>query len=165
MHSTNRIVTTFLNTLIGIMIVFSFGCSTGRDTVSQLNVRTDYRLDQVYTVVQPFYLFSENRHDPDKMERLVKLGYNTTPTNLVNLDDYLSYSVNVDGVVMPGDKLKIISFRDSKVRGFGRFLKVNAVMVSGVHRGRLVELSSISKNAEYGYSVFLDPDCVQADNE
>jgi hypothetical protein len=99
------------------------------------------------------------------MERLVKLEYNTTPTNLVNLDGYLSYSVNVDGVVMPGDMLRIVSIEDVKVRGFGRFVSVTALMVSGAHRGRLVELSSISKEERYGYSVFLDPDCLQAENE
>jgi hypothetical protein len=63
MNSSNRMVSTFLSIFIGTMVVFHFGCSTGRDMDSQLNDRTDYRLNQVYKVVQPFYLFSQNRHD------------------------------------------------------------------------------------------------------
>ena len=144
--------------MIGLLVS---GCRGGGDIAPKLGVETDYQIGTVYQLKQPVYLFKIDRADAKEVARLSRLGVGGTPTDVGEFRHYLSYSVNADGLMMPGDKLRVVYFSRSKVWRFGEFLHVHAAVLSGEQRGRTVRLSSISDDAGPGVRCFLDPNYLE----
>ena len=148
----------FLFSMIGIL---ASGCRGGADIAPKVGVETDYKIGNEYQLKQPVYLFKIDRADAKEVPRLSRLGVGGTPTNIGEFRKYLTYSINADGLMMPGDKLKVVDFSRSKIRRFGEFLNFYATVVSGEQQGRMVRLSSISDVSGPGVRCFLDPDYLE----
>jgi hypothetical protein len=148
----------FLFSMIGIL---ASGCRGGGDVAPKLGVETDYQIGTIYQLKKPVYLFKIDRADAKEVARLRRLGVGGTPTNVREFREYLSYSVNADGLMMPGDRLKVVKFSRSKVWRFGEFLNFYATVVSGEQQGRMVRLSSISDVSGPGVRCFLDADYLE----
>jgi hypothetical protein len=146
--------------MIGIL---ASGCRGGGNIAPKLGVETDYEIGKIYSLKQPVYLFKIDRADSKEVARLSRFGVGGTPTNVREFREYLSYSVNADGLMMPGDRLKVVKFSRIKVWRFGEFLNFYATVVSGEQQGRMVRLSSISDVSGPGVRCFLDPDYLEPD--
>lgn len=149
-----------LFSMIGIL---ASGCRGGGAIAPKPGVETDYQIGNIYRLRQPVYLFKIDRADSKEVPRLNRLGVGGTPTNVGDFRQYLSYSVNADGLMMPGDRLQVVKFSRIKVRSFGEFLNVHATVVSGEQQGRMVRLSSISDVSGPGVRCFLDPNYLEPD--
>jgi hypothetical protein len=164
MRTAIKVITsTTLSVLFSIIGFLVSGCRGGGNIAPKLWVETDYEVGKIYRMKQPVYLFKINRADAKEVARLSRFGVGGTPTDVREFREYLLYSVNADGIMMPGDRIKVIKFSRSKVWRFGEFLDFYATVVSGEQQGRMVRLSSISDDAGPGVRCFLDPDYLEPD--
>ncbi len=108
--------------------------------------------------MQPVFLFKTNRADSKETARLAKLGFGGTSFNLDEFNREAPNAPQVAGLLMPGDRIKITRFKQSKVPGLGTFFNVYAVVFSGENSGITARLDLISKEWGVGNRAFADPE-------
>ncbi len=124
---------------------------------SQHAGRTDYLIDQAYSLRTPVFIFSNNRSDPKELVFLAPLGFSGTPKTLDTFQKQAANNRQVAGLLHPGDTLRVVKFTKHRLFNVGRFLEAHAVITAGPHTGTSVELSMISKGGRPASTVFVDP--------
>jgi len=150
-----------MNGIYGLIVsVFIFGmsgCNTSRTvSVADVSARTDYQAGGIYTLQKPAFLFKHIKSDPDEIPIVSELGFSGTATNLVEFQEYSKTDSQVAGLLLAGDRIRVVKFIDNKFINIGNFLHVIAVVESGGMTGTTVELSMISKKRRPSYDVFVD---------
>jgi hypothetical protein len=144
------------------LIVCSFGlsaCNSSRVIgPAEYSARSDYAVDNVYTLQRPAFVFKYRKTDPKETPFLAPLGFSGTPLNLADFQRYALNGNQVLGLLLPGDSLRIVKFIENKFINLGEFLEVIAVVESGEQAGVIVELSMISRSRRPSYNIFVDPE-------
>lgn len=151
--------------LIAVVVLMVSGCLLTRDVTSEPKGRTDFIVGRVYRVKRPVFLFKTNRKDPKETAALAELGFSGTKKNLDEFRKEVPDSVQIAGLLMPGELIRVDKFMQTRVPDFGTFFNVFAVVDSGECKGKIVTLNLITKERRPMDHAFLDPEFLQLVDE
>lgn len=116
--------------------------------------RTNYESDVIYVLQKPAFLFFRQSHSKE-IPRLKSLGSSGTPSKL---DEFIKVAHEYSfyaGLMMAGERFRVVRFVDNKYHNIGNFLHVIAVVETGEFAGTTIRLDCMSTTGP-GSVVMID---------
>ena len=137
-----RIILIFLFPFLSLFLSACFNASkaVGPDIYAS---RTNYESDVIYVLQKPAFLFFRESHSKE-IPRLKSLGSSGTPSEL---DEFIKVAHEYSfytGLMMAGERFRVVRFVDNKYHNLGNFLHVIAVVETGEFAGTTIRLDCIS---------------------
>lgn len=118
--------------------------------------RTNYVADVTYVLQKPAFLFFRQSHSKE-IPRLKSLGSGGTPQELNEFKKVAHEFSFYSGLLMPGERVRVVEFVDNKYYNIGKFLHVIAVVETGEFTGTTIRLDCMSTTGP-GSVVMIDSD-------
>jgi hypothetical protein len=150
------ILTVSLTTLILVLTGCRFDPFV-KDVTSNPDGLTDFMVGKTYCLKLPAYLFTSDKNDTEAMRYLMPLGVGPAPDNLEEFRQVAPSKVNVAGLLLPGEKIRVNGYKKRHILDYETVFEVHAVIVSGDLVGNEVLVNDITKERRLTGHAFVDP--------
>src|SRR6266567_7527189 len=147
---------TFQNILLLWLSAGLVGCISSKDVTRQATERTDYVIGGTYALEKPVFLHKYDKADLRETPTLQKLGFSGTSTNLADFQQRDRNRIQVAGLMMPGDRVKIERLVEERSPTVGKILHVYAIVVAGESKDSIVDVTFVSKQDFHKSHIFRD---------
>ena len=129
-----------------------------RDVTRSPGQATDFVPGQVYELEHPVFLEKYDREDKREIPALARLGYGGTSSDLEEFKRKNLGWRMVQGLVMPGERVRVTRFMLNRVPRLGTFFDVFGVIDSGEYQGTEVQLNFLTKEGNLAGSAHVNPE-------